>query len=242
VGTVTFHIPTGPRGWRGNPGLANAWVERVEADMLRELERVPDWGHETLLRIARSWHPCRHLVAMLTGPRDEKGIQLIKVSKDPAEGSPSLYRQLEDYGGRLPRRFGRNWLSGNQARDRFALISACLIYAELEERGQAVSGKDEAGIWLAMYWIGRFYGNLIRVRADTMQRKSAGHKGGVQKFREARANAQRVSQAYARLDEVDRGRPAVGLIAEATRLSKPTVRGHLVALGLRKPKAESKRA
>jgi len=233
---VKFEIRAGARGWRGDWGIANAWVQRVSDEVMKELERVPDWSHERLLSVAKAWHPSHALVSTLTAPRDQRGFFIERLSESPSQGSPSTYAMLEGYGGRAPLSLRLGWASGNKARDRYALLSACLTYAELSNLDAASAAKDDAGQWLAMYWIARFHGNLMRVKADTMQRRSAGHRGGVQRQREARDNARSVRDAFRRLDESDRGRRAVGLICEATGLSRPTVTVHLVALGLRPAK------
>lgn len=81
-------------------------------------------------------------------------------------------------------------------------------------------------------FIERVAGPIGKLNAKKKERKTI----EVAAEKKSADNRERVKQAWEKLLPVHQGSPAVAKISKATGLSKPTVRDHMVALGLRAEK------
>jgi hypothetical protein len=216
------------RRWRSNVGCAAAYYETCAEEARSVLERYTEWDHATAMRVAVAWHPSKCL------PENMPAGGVLEFPSDPTDGSGTAYSILEDHGGRLTALGKRaGWAAGNEARARFMIVSAALVLFEAEMLDETRGKRDPAAVWRALYWLARFNGNLERVRTDTMQRRKSGGKNRETKRMQASTNRKKVDAAFGRLMPTQKGSAAAALIAERTGLSPPTVRAHLVGLGLR---------
>lgn len=164
------------RAWRCEAGIANAYAGQIlEAARDVLAKGAPEWDHGAIVAVAMACHPAMLMVDALREP--QRTFESRFGSEDPRDVCPTGYRFLEMDGGRLQGGNGRSkkrWFEGPAARRRFALLSAALIYFEAGMLNDAIAAKDEARIWLARYWLARFFGNLRWASAEGEKRSRAG--------------------------------------------------------------------